>query len=110
MLDRKRIAAVYTLFGALGAVATLALGLDPLHVANPVLGLAPATREVASLLAGVALALGTVFASRWFVARFGWARALHAELQPALRGSSDHDLVALALASGIAEELLFRGL
>ena len=63
-----------------------------------------------SLVGGVLLAILTIGASRVFVARFGWARSLHTDLRAPVRGAGDGTLFVLGLASGIAEELFFRGL
>jgi membrane protease YdiL (CAAX protease family) len=41
--------------------------------------------------------------------RAAWAQALHADLRPTVRDASNVTLWALAIASGTAEELLFRG-
>lgn len=63
----------------------------------------------ASLLGGAALAWLTVASTQWLVHRVRWARALRTEFRAALEGATDGDLALLALASGTAEELLFRG-
>lgn len=111
MLSRRLILGVYGLVGALGAGVALALGHDPLRtraLLAPVMP--PGLLEITSLLLGGVLAALGIASARAFVTRFSWARALHAELEPVVRGSGDLDLVIAALASGIAEELLFRGL
>jgi membrane protease YdiL (CAAX protease family) len=63
-----------------------------------------------SLAGGVALAMLTVRATRLFVRRWGWAKMLHADLRPAVRNAGDATLLVLGIASGVAEELFFRGL
>ena len=63
-----------------------------------------------SLVVGAMLALATVHATRAFVKRWRWAKALHADLRPAVRDAGDVTLAVLGAASGIAEELFFRGL
>lgn len=63
-----------------------------------------------SLAGGVVLAIVTIKATRAFVARWGWARALHADLRPAIRGAGDGTIVIMGVASALGEELLFRGL
>ena len=63
-----------------------------------------------SLVGGIFLAFLTVRASRIAVARFGWARSLHTDLRAPVRGAGDGTLIVLGLASGLAEELFFRGL
>src|SRR5262249_42542011 len=57
-----------------------------------------------------ALASGAVFATRILVARYGWARRLHAELRPVALGLSSGHIALLAGLSSLGEELLFRGL
>ena len=63
-----------------------------------------------SLIGGIFLAILTIRASRIVVARFGWARSLHTDLRGPVRGAGDETLLVLGLASGVAEELFFRGL
>ncbi|GAB4216090.1 MAG: hypothetical protein OHK0013_42210 [Sandaracinaceae bacterium] len=62
-----------------------------------------------SLVGGALLAATTTLGTRWLVRRTAWARALRAEFRAALEGASNGDILLLALASGVAEELLFRG-
>jgi membrane protease YdiL (CAAX protease family) len=63
-----------------------------------------------ALVLGAALATVTVRATRAFVRRWSWARALHADLRWSVRDAGDVTLVVLGVASAVAEELLFRGL
>lgn len=63
-----------------------------------------------SLVGGVLLALVTIKATRAFVARWGWARALHADLRPAIRGAGNGTILIMSAASALGEELFFRGL
>jgi uncharacterized protein len=67
-------------------------------------------RYLTSIAGGVVLACLTVLATRAFVKRWGWAKMLHADLRPAVRDAGDGTILVLGLASGIAEELFFRGL
>ena len=62
-----------------------------------------------SLLAGIALGLLLVFLSRLAVHRFEWARELHREFRGLLGPHMDGEIVVLALASSIGEEMFFRG-
>ena len=62
-----------------------------------------------SPLVGVGLALGVVFLTRLSVTRFLWARRLHRDFRALLGALSARDILILALASSIGEELLFRG-
>lgn len=121
MLSRRLVAAVYAVVGALGAGSALALGYDPLRTRAWLTSVVPAgsaamsaypslTLDLVSVSMGLALGGLAIVSARIMVARYAWARALHTELAPVVRGNSDADLVVIALASGIAEELLFRGL
>jgi membrane protease YdiL (CAAX protease family) len=58
---------------------------------------------------GVVLGLLIVFASRLAVHRFDWARSLHREFRSLLSPLSDAEIVVLAVASSVGEELFFRG-
>ena len=100
---------VYTLL-ALGAASTAAfLGHDPLTTRS-VLGLSGPFALGTSLVMGALFAGATIATTRLVLRTQPWARALHADLRPAVRFASGPGIVAMALASGIAEELVFRGL
>ena len=62
-----------------------------------------------SLALGTVLALLVVAATPALFERAAWARALHAELKEIVAPLSSKDIWVLALASGLAEELFFRG-
>lgn len=62
-----------------------------------------------SPLAGVALGLAVVFLTRLGVHRFEWARRLHRDFRGLLGALSFRDILVLAVASSVGEELLFRG-
>jgi len=61
------------------------------------------------IVAGVVLGLGFVFASRLAVHRFEWARALHRDMRALLGPLPDAEVVVLAAASSLGEEIFFRG-
>lgn len=124
-LGRRRpalvILAAYAALGAGAAAASLALGQDPLSSLgwgpspNPSmpgwLGIgSPAAAALVSAGAGVCVGAVTVATTRVLVRRAPWARALHEALRPAVKGAADGWLLALAAASAVGEELLFRGL
>lgn len=73
--------------------------------------LAPATwgRAAGSVALGVAVGLSLVALSRLATARFSWARRLSQELRNTLGELNAREALVLASMSGIAEELLFRG-
>jgi membrane protease YdiL (CAAX protease family) len=62
-----------------------------------------------SPIIGLALGLVVVFLSRLAVHRFDWARRLHNDFRQILGKLSYKEILVLALASSIGEELLFRG-
>jgi membrane protease YdiL (CAAX protease family) len=94
------------------AMALAAAGIAAWRGA-PLLGSEPALAAIAgplpSLVLGLLVAALTVLSTRVLTERTGWARALRVEFRALLRGARPIDLVVLALASGTAEELLFRG-
>jgi len=63
----------------------------------------------ASLLCGLAVGGTLVFLSRLALYRFEWARALHRELRHMLFPLAEVEIVVLAAASSVGEELFFRG-
>jgi membrane protease YdiL (CAAX protease family) len=103
------ILAAYAAVGGGATAVTLALGRDP-FVCEGWLGIDGPAASLVSLGLGVCVGAITIAASRTLVRRVAWARALHEALRPAVRGADDGWLVAVALASAIGEELLFRGL
>jgi len=68
-----------------------------------------AARLALSVGLGVALALTIVRMTPRLVERTEWARALHRELKPIISPLSSAEIQVLALTSGFAEELFFRG-
>ena len=61
------------------------------------------------ILVGLLVGLGIVFASRMAFFRFEWARALHRDFRALLSPLGDREIVVLAGASSIGEEMFFRG-
>ncbi len=62
-----------------------------------------------SPLLGAAIGLVVVLLSRLSVKRFAWGRELHRSFAHILGPLSNREIIILALASSIGEELLFRG-
>jgi membrane protease YdiL (CAAX protease family) len=98
-----------------GALSLLTLGVALARGKSPVetdawLDLADWARHLGSIAGGVLLAGVTVRATRLFVKHWGWAKMLHADLRPAVRDAGDATILVLGIASGVAEELFFRGL
>jgi membrane protease YdiL (CAAX protease family) len=112
-LGRRRpallILAAYLTIGGVAAALTVALGRDPLRCESWLGFVGPASMLV-SLGLGVCVGALTVAGTRVLVQRVAWARALHEALRPAVKGAGDGWLVAIAVASALGEELLFRGL
>lgn len=101
--------AVYTTLAVATIGIALARDVSPVGT-DPWVALPGGLRYAVSLGGGLALAAGTVAATRALVRRWRWARALHADLRPAVRHASGGTLLLLGSASAVAEELFFRGL
>src|SRR5258706_4282846 len=100
---------VIGLYGAMGIVAfVIAAGRGDRDLYR--LGGTPAPWQLgAGPLFGVALGLVVVALTRVATRRFQWARELHASFRDLLGQLAAREIVILALASSIGEELLFRG-
>lgn len=94
--------------GALPAIAALLLGGNP-FVVKSWLGTSGVAAAVLSAGLGTILGGATIAASRALVKRAAWVRALHSDLRPAVRNADDTTLLFMAMASGVSEELFFRG-
>jgi uncharacterized protein len=108
----RRVALLVGAYAAVGAAAagvSLALGYEPL-TCEAWLGTGGVPAVLVSVGLGVVLGAVTVAASRLMVRRAAWARALHAALRPAVHRAGTGGLLAVAVASAVGEELLFRGL
>lgn len=66
-------------------------------------------RAALSLALGAGLAAMVVSTTPLLLERARWARALHEELRPIVETLSSWEITLLALSSGFAEELFFRG-
>ncbi len=100
-----------------GALATVAVGAAVIRAQSPlgVSALLPfddgsIAGHIVSVVAGIALAMVTISATRQFVRRWEWARALHSHLRPAVKHAGGGTIVMLGIASAVGEELFFRGL
>lgn len=103
------LVAVYLGVGAVAAAIGLALGRDPV-ACEGWLGIRGAASWLVSLGLGVLVGATTIAATPAMVRRWRWARALHLALRPAVHQAGDGALLAVAVASSLGEELLFRGL
>jgi membrane protease YdiL (CAAX protease family) len=77
---------------------------------EPWLDLESSTRHIYSVLWGLAFGALVVVCTRVCVARFAWARGLHAALRPFASTMTPLAIVLLAGLSAFGEEMLFRGL
>src|SRR6478609_4406382 len=100
---------VIGLYAAMGIVAfLLAAGRGDPDVYR--LGGSPSGWQLAAAPAlGVVLGLLVVGLTRVATSRFQWARELHTSFKDLLGPLTGREIVILALASSIGEELLFRG-
>jgi membrane protease YdiL (CAAX protease family) len=64
---------------------------------------------ITGIISGLVSGLAIVFASRMALYRFEWARALHRDLRHMLFPLTDAEIVVLAVASSVGEEMFFRG-
>ena len=105
----SRATLVIGLYTAMGIVAfLLAAGRGDPDVYR--LGGSPAGWQLVSAPAlGVLLGLAVVALTRVATSRFQWARELHTSFKDLLGPLTGKEIVILALASAIGEELLFRG-
>ena len=106
----SRAGLILALYGALAAVAIVIAAVRGDWNIYVLAGVeTSALRLVASLALGVAIGLCFVFLSRLAVHRFGWARQLHRDFRGLLGKLSPREILILAVASSVGEELLFRG-
>lgn len=105
----SRASLVIGLYAAMGILAFLiAAGRGDPDLYR--LGGTPAVWQLgAGPLIGLALGLGVVGLTRFATARFQWARDLHTSFHDLLGPLTGREIVILALASSVGEELLFRG-
>ncbi len=105
----SRASLVIGLYAAMGIVAfVIAAGRGDPDLYR--LGGDPARWKLATApLMGGALGLAVVALTRVATKRFQWARELHASFRDLLGPLTAREIVILAIASAIGEELLFRG-
>jgi membrane protease YdiL (CAAX protease family) len=111
MVSPVRVAAAYLLLGTFSfTVAVLWRGSSPFSYPDPWLSLDPTSSHGLSIVLGLAFGALLVGLTRFFVPRFGWAKALHSSLRPFARGMTSAAIAVVAVLSALGEELLFRGL
>jgi membrane protease YdiL (CAAX protease family) len=105
------VGAAVGFYAALGLVAVLwRLWIDGVWPLAPT-GVAPgdAVRPAAALILGAAAGAGIVVGTRWWTRSLASGERLARAMAALLGPLSTRDVVALALASGLAEEAFFRG-
>ncbi len=117
MVDEGSVLARYVgvatlVYGALGlgafALAHLADDASPVAM-EAALGWDRVERLALSLALGLGLGVLVVLATRVLVRRARWARQLHSGFRELLGPLSGRQILFLAVLSGVAEELFFRG-
>jgi membrane protease YdiL (CAAX protease family) len=106
-----RVRAAVSIYAILAAVAWIGCALAGRRawtLATPLGGSRWVSLPVA-LVSGLACGWIVVVSTRWISTRFGWGRALTAELRAGLAGLDRRAIPWLAASSALGEELLFRG-
>jgi len=104
----SRASLVIGLYGAMALIAlVIASGRGDPDLYR--FGAPPHWALLAGPLVGVVVGLGIVGLTRVATRRYRWARALHTSFHDLLGPLTGREIVILALASSIGEELLFRG-
>jgi len=104
----SRASLVIGLYGGMALVAlVIAAGRGDPDLYR--IGCSPGWLLAVGPLTGCALGLAVVALTRVATKHFRWARELHASFRDLLGPLTGHEILILALASSIGEELLFRG-
>lgn len=105
----SRSGLVIGLYGALALTALLiSAGREDVDIYR-IEGVSTGLRLGLSPLIGLAVGLAVVALSRLAVRHLTWARELHRDFRGLLGHLTSREILILALASSIGEELLFRG-
>lgn len=105
----SRSGLVIGLYGTLALTALLlSAGREDVDIYR-IDGVSTTLRLALSPLLGLAVGLAVVVLTRVAVRRFAWAQTLHRDFRSLLGPLSTREIVILALASSIGEEMLFRG-
>ncbi|MEM9729629.1 MAG: CPBP family intramembrane glutamic endopeptidase [Myxococcota bacterium] len=91
------------------AWAELGQGRSAWSLDDPWIAAPFGVRLACSLALGLALGVIVVRTTPLLLERYAWAKALHVELEPFVRQASWREVTWLAISSGFAEELFFRG-
>lgn len=109
MVTRRRLLFGSLLYAGMALLAVLIAWLRGAPLLDAAPGAVVIAGPLASVVLGALIAALTVLATRVLTERTAWARTLRVEFRAILRGATPLDVALLALASGTAEELLFRG-
>ena len=105
----SRAGLILALYGALALTAILiSAGRADVDIYR-ISGVSTNLWLLLSPLLGIAFGLLMVLLSRLSVRRYSWARRLHRDFRSLLGPLSNQEILILAVASAIGEELLFRG-
>lgn len=105
----SRAGLVLALYGGLALTAVLiSAGRADVDIYR-IQGTSTALMLGLSPLLGIAVGLLVVLLTRVAVRRFSWARLMHRDFRSVLGPTQSREILILALASAIGEELLFRG-
>jgi membrane protease YdiL (CAAX protease family) len=105
----SRAGLILALYGSLGLLALLvSAGRDDVDIYR-IAGTSTPLFLALSPLIGLVIGLAVVFLSRFTVHRFEWARRLHSDFRNILGPLTCREILVLAMASSVGEELLFRG-
>ncbi|GAB4535110.1 MAG: hypothetical protein Tsb0020_50490 [Haliangiales bacterium] len=105
----SRSGLVLALYGALSLLALLiSAGREDVDIYR-IEGTSTVAGLMLSPLLGVLVGLAAVLAWRLAVRRYVWAQRLHQDFRSLLGPLTSREILILALASAVGEELLFRG-
>lgn len=104
-----RTGLVLSLYGGLALVALLvSAGRDDVDIYR-IAGRSTGFWLAVSPFVGLGVGLAVVAGSRWATGRYAWAQSLHRDFRSLLGPLTSREILILAAASSIGEELLFRG-
>lgn len=105
----SRSGLILALYGGLALTAILiSAGRHDVDIYR-IAGTSTSSWLVLSPLLGLAIAALVIALSRLVVKRYAWGRSLHRDFRHLLGPLTTREILILALASSIGEELLFRG-
>ncbi|MFO0677466.1 MAG: CPBP family intramembrane glutamic endopeptidase [Polyangiaceae bacterium] len=106
---RAKAVLAYVILGTIAGLAVYAHGDDPFRTTPAFVGLERPLAIPLSIGLGLLASVATIAYTRGFAMRSERARALVDSLRPSVVDASTRTLVVMALLSGVAEEIIFRG-